>query len=59
MKPWAESRAVDIFQGDMNLFGFDHLFGSIGGGYILSDANIDFYDSQTLIGIALLGWNFP
>ena len=42
----------------LNLFGVDHLFGSVAAGYIRSDANIDFFDSQTIIGLASVGMEF-
>jgi hypothetical protein len=42
----------------LNLFGMETLFGSLGAGYVWSDANIDFFDSQTLIGLASVGINF-
>ena len=42
----------------MNLFGLKHLFGNIGAGYMWSDSNIDFFDSQTFIGMASIGVNF-
>jgi len=41
----------------LNLFGVERLFASIGAGYVLSDANIDFFDSQTIVGIAGVGLN--
>jgi hypothetical protein len=42
----------------MNLFGVKRLFGNLGVGYVLSDANINFFDSQTIIGLATVGINF-
>ena len=42
----------------LNLFGVERLFGSIAAGYIWSDANIDFFDSQTIIGLASIGMEF-
>jgi len=42
----------------LNLFGMEPLFASAGAGYVLTDANIDFYDSRTFIGIASVGLNF-
>jgi hypothetical protein len=42
----------------LNLFGMEKLFGSFGAGYVWSDANIDFFDSQTIIGLASVGINF-
>lgn len=42
----------------LNLFGVERLFASLGGGYVWSDANIDFFDSQTVIGLASVGINF-
>jgi len=42
----------------LNLFGVKHLFASFGTGYVWSDANIDFFDSQTIIGLASVGLNF-
>lgn len=42
----------------LNLFGVERLFASFGAGYVWSDANIDFYDSQTIIGLASVGINF-
>jgi hypothetical protein len=42
----------------LNLFEIERLFASVGAGYIRSDANIDFFDSQTLIGLASVGINF-
>ena len=42
----------------LHLFGVKRLFLSVGAGYLWSDANIDFYDSQTLIGLTNLGINF-
>lgn len=42
----------------LNLFGVERLFASFGAGYIWSDANIDFFDSQTVIGLASVGVNF-
>ncbi len=42
----------------LNLFGVERLFASFGAGYIWSDANIDFFDSQTVIGLVSVGINF-
>jgi hypothetical protein len=42
----------------LNLFGVEHLFASFVAGYIWSDANIDFFDSQTVIGLASVGIDF-
>ena len=42
----------------LNLFGVERLFASFGAGYIFSDANIDFFDSRTVIGLASVGINF-
>ena len=42
----------------LNLFGYSHLFANVGGGYIWADSNIDFFDSQTVIGLASLGIRF-
>ena len=42
----------------LNLFGRENLFASLGAGYALSDANIDFFDSQTVLGLASVGINF-
>ena len=41
-----------------NLFGVEELFASFLVGYIWSDANIDFFDSQTVVGLASVGINF-
>lgn len=41
-----------------NLFGVESLFANFVAGYAMSDANIDFYDSQTVIGLASVGINF-
>jgi hypothetical protein len=41
-----------------NLFGVERLFASIVAGYVWSDANIDFFESQTAVGLASLGINF-
>jgi hypothetical protein len=41
-----------------NLFGMQRLFASLAAGYIWSDANIDFFDSQTVIGLASVGIDF-
>ena len=41
-----------------NLFGQPNLFASLLGGYVWSDANIDFFDSQTLLGVASVGIQF-
>lgn len=42
----------------LNLFGVERLFASFGAGYVFSDANIDFYDSRTAIGLASVGISF-
>jgi len=42
----------------LNLFGMENLFASLGAGYARSDANLDFFDSQTVLGIAGVGINF-
>jgi hypothetical protein len=42
----------------LNLFGVEPLFASFVAGYVMSDANIDFFDSQTILGIASVGINF-
>lgn len=42
----------------LNLFGYQRLFASLAGGYVWSDANIDFFDSRTLLGMATVGINF-
>lgn len=42
----------------LNLFGVEPLFASFVAGYAMSDANIDFFDSQTVLGIASVGINF-
>jgi len=42
----------------VNLFGVEPLFASFVAGYAMSDANIDFFDSQTVIGLASVGINF-
>lgn len=42
----------------LNLFGVKRLFASGGAGYIYTDANINFFDSQTFIGLASVGINF-
>jgi hypothetical protein len=42
----------------LNLFGHPRLFASLGGGYIRSDSNIDFFDSQTFMVLANVGVNF-
>ncbi|WP_300674557.1 DUF2860 family protein [Desulfoluna sp.] len=42
----------------LNLWGVERLFGSFGAGYVWTDANIDFYDSQTIMGLASVGINF-
>ena len=42
----------------LNLLGKENLFASLGAGYALSDANIDFFDSKTVLGIASLGVKF-
>lgn len=42
----------------LNLFGNERLFASLMGAYVWSDSNIDFFDSQTLLGLAAVGINF-
>jgi hypothetical protein len=42
----------------LNLFGMENLFASLGAGYAKSDANLDFFDSQTVLGLASVGINF-
>jgi len=42
----------------LNLFGAERLFASAGVGYVWSDANINFFDSHNLIGLASVGINF-
>jgi hypothetical protein len=42
----------------LNLFGVEPLFASFVAGYAMSDANIDFFDSQTIIGLVSVGINF-
>jgi len=42
----------------LNLFGVERLFTSLVTGYVWSDANIDFFDSQTVVGLASIGINF-
>jgi hypothetical protein len=42
----------------MRLNLFEDLFASFVAGYIWSDANIDFFDSQTVVGLASVGLNF-
>lgn len=42
----------------LDLFGVEDLFASFMAGYIWSDANIDFFDSQTVIGLASVGISF-
>lgn len=42
----------------LNLFGHEQLFASLLGVYVWSDANIDFFDSQTVLGLATVGFNF-
>lgn len=42
----------------LNLFGSRRLFANLGAGYMYSDANIDFFDSQTFIGMASMGVTF-
>jgi hypothetical protein len=42
----------------LNLFGVERLFANFVAGYAWSDANIDFFDSQTVIGLAGVGINF-
>lgn len=41
-----------------DLFGRENLFASLGGGYVRSDANIDFFDSQSFISLATAGVEF-
>jgi hypothetical protein len=41
-----------------NLFGQPNLFASLLGGYVWSDANIDFFDSRTVLGVASVGIQF-
>jgi hypothetical protein len=41
----------------LNLFGDPRLFASLGAGYIRSDSNIDFFDSQTVLGLVSVGIN--
>lgn len=42
----------------LNLFGRERLFASVVAGYVWSDANIDFCDNQTVVGLASVGINF-
>jgi hypothetical protein len=42
----------------MNLFGVEELFASFVAGYLWSDANIDFFDSQTAVGLVGVGMKF-
>lgn len=42
----------------VNLFGVEPLFASFVAGYVMSDANIDFFDSQTVLGLVSVGINF-
>ena len=42
----------------LNLFGMERLFASFGAGYVRSHANIDFFNSQTVIGLGSVGINF-
>lgn len=42
----------------LNLFGVEELFASFVAGYIWSDANIDFFDNQTIVGLTSVGINF-
>ena len=42
----------------LNLFGVEPLFANFVAGYAMSDANIDFFDSQTIFGLATVGINF-
>lgn len=42
----------------LNLFEVEHLFGSAAAGYIWSEANIDFFDSQTIVGLLSIGMEF-
>jgi Protein of unknown function (DUF2860) len=54
-----ESGAMAVVQAvRLNLFGVEPLFASFVAGYGMSDANIDFFDSQTVIGLASVGINF-
>ncbi len=39
----------------LNLFGVEPLFANFVAGYAMSDANIDFFDSQTIFGLATVG----
>ncbi len=41
-----------------NLFGRPNLFASLLGGCVWSDANIDFFDSRTVLGMASVGIQF-
>jgi hypothetical protein len=41
-----------------NLFGQPNLITSLLGGYVWSDANIDFFDCQTVLGMASMGTQF-
>lgn len=42
----------------LNLFGNPRLFASVLGAYVWSDANIDFFDSRTVLAVATVGINF-
>ena len=42
----------------LNLFEVENLFASVGAGYVWSSANIDFFDSQTSVGLISVGINF-
>jgi hypothetical protein len=42
----------------LNLFGVERLFARFAAGYSWSDANIDFFDSQDVMGLASVGINF-
>ncbi len=58
-KPRQESGAMALVQAvRMNFFGVEPLFASFVAGYVWSDANIDFFDSQTVLGLASVGINF-
>ena len=41
-----------------NLFDQPNLFASLLVGYVWSDANIDFFDSRTVLGVASVGIQF-
>jgi hypothetical protein len=42
----------------LNLFNNPRLFASLGAGYVRTYSNIDFFDSQTLVGLGSAGINF-